>query len=241
MLIFIFFLLKYLFPNYFNSIPKDRKRKVCLVIAHPDDEVMFFSPFLQNLSKFEVENLNVICLTNELTVRADELKKCLAQLLDLKSIECSVHIYDCYDSMTKSCREDYSTDEKLISKIKNLFKQNYNFYTFDEQGVSGHINHKDCFYFLFELLGQLRSKSEIQNRHESFTVSRLYKLKSCNIFKKYFLPLPNKKTEIYNTFSQWRNAYKAFRIGHKSQIRWYRHFWFYFSRYLFCLDFERVY
>merc|ERR1712183_155461 len=113
MIIFLYYLLQYLFPNFFlekrdsnseeedstfnneqeqspllagttsseNNTHYDRNRKICLFIAHPDDEVMFFTPLLNNLNSSEIQNLKIICLTNKTTPRKHELKKCLKILL----------------------------------------------------------------------------------------------------------------------------------------------------------------
>ncbi|ETO19615.1 hypothetical protein RFI_17615 [Reticulomyxa filosa] len=65
-----------------------KRGKVLLVIAHPDDESMFFSPILSYLMNLRDMNLSVLCLsqgeTEELgKIRAKELEECLKHVYGL--------------------------------------------------------------------------------------------------------------------------------------------------------------
>ncbi len=47
-----------------NSFPKLRNKRICLLIAHPDDEAMFFSPTLLGLTDPSVGNhVKILCLS----------------------------------------------------------------------------------------------------------------------------------------------------------------------------------
>lgn len=47
-----------------QSFPKLRNKRICLLIAHPDDEAMFFSPTVLALTRPELGNhLKILCLS----------------------------------------------------------------------------------------------------------------------------------------------------------------------------------
>ena len=47
-----------------RSFPRLRNKRICLLIAHPDDEAMFFSPTVLALTKPELGNhLKILCLS----------------------------------------------------------------------------------------------------------------------------------------------------------------------------------
>ena len=239
MILFLYYLLQYFFPKLFlekrdfdedeanndaenspllsNGQSKDAQnnRKICLFIAHPDDEVMFFTPLLNNLNPTEIQNLKIICLTNKSTPRKHELEKCLKILLpDFNaSKNNNLQIFDFLDSQdnSKIRREesmiDLLTDMRLVSSVHYLRDLNYHFYTFDSQGVSGHPNHTDCYLYLLSALltdkindgRKITTSNEKKieqiwkdsiNRNAERLVKdykfRLYSLKSVNIIFKYF-------------------------------------------------------
>lgn len=46
------------------SFPKFRNKRICLLIAHPDDEAMFFSPALLALTDGRLGNhVKILCLS----------------------------------------------------------------------------------------------------------------------------------------------------------------------------------
>lgn len=48
-----------------KSLPNLRNKKICLLIAHPDDEAMFFAPTVQALAKPELGNhIKILCLSS---------------------------------------------------------------------------------------------------------------------------------------------------------------------------------
>jgi N-acetylglucosaminylphosphatidylinositol deacetylase len=128
---------------------------IVLIIAHPDDESMFFLPTVVSIRKSLPEaKLWIMCLTrgnyDDLgSVRCQELQK-VCDLLDVDELiqvnrpEMQDHpsrpwsIADAsrvietilMDALTKSDLEDAC----LVHLI-----------TFDEGGVSGHVNHRDCY------------------------------------------------------------------------------------------------
>lgn len=50
-----------------SSLPSLRNKKICLLIAHPDDEAMFFSPTILALAAYEAGNhIKILCLSSGL-------------------------------------------------------------------------------------------------------------------------------------------------------------------------------
>jgi N-acetylglucosaminylphosphatidylinositol deacetylase len=48
-----------------TKFPRLRNKKICLLIAHPDDEAMFFAPTLLALTRPELGNhVKILCLSS---------------------------------------------------------------------------------------------------------------------------------------------------------------------------------
>ena len=48
-----------------NQFPQLRGKRICLLIAHPDDEAMFFAPTVLALTKAELGNhVKILCLSS---------------------------------------------------------------------------------------------------------------------------------------------------------------------------------
>lgn len=115
------------------------KKKMILLIAHPDDESMFFIPSL--LSFIEYYNIDILCLSNgnydDLgKLRELELQK-VANFLKINNLKIINH----------AKLQDGMSEKWDISLIKSLIQEYYNekpfeiILTFDENGVSDHPNH----------------------------------------------------------------------------------------------------
>lgn len=64
--IFVFWTLSSTSASPFaNSFPRLYNKRICLLIAHPDDEAMFFAPTLLTLTKPELGNhVKILCLSS---------------------------------------------------------------------------------------------------------------------------------------------------------------------------------
>ena len=118
---------------------------ILLVIAHPDDEVMFFSPILTALSmrKLETSTMNILCLSNGNaeglgSIRTKELKKCCC-LFNIDAERVFVVDHDrLQDGMDNVWPEEVVSD--IIIEFTRLLNPDI-VISFDERGVSGHPNH----------------------------------------------------------------------------------------------------
>jgi len=122
---------------------EDRRlpRRALLVIAHPDDEAMFFSPTLLALAQAHVD-VDVLCLstgnfaglgrtrTQELRAACGVLKVDKVSVIDHPQLQ---------DGM-----RTHWADATMVDHMETAWAQaSYDLVmTFDAYGVSGHINHR---------------------------------------------------------------------------------------------------
>lgn len=60
-----------------SSLPNLRNKRICLLIAHPDDEAMFFSPTVLALTAYEAGNhVKILCMSSGLYSLKRTLKIC---------------------------------------------------------------------------------------------------------------------------------------------------------------------
>lgn len=206
-----------------------------LVIAHPDDECMFFGPTVISFLKQRRgrEKFLILCLSNgdyggqNGEERQQEFFRA-ARVLGLVAADVTVTLSD-------RMKDGRDWSEVLITNIvhqhceKNAIR---NIITFDEFGVSGHKNHVSVFHAVKNVPG-----------------ITLFALESVSIFRKYAsildLPfslmlnyvLPSKPwTEIISSTD--REIVVTALFQHQSQMVWFRRLYSYFSRYLFINSFQ---
>lgn len=254
----------FLRPNYpYNSITSPtplpiRNSTVYFVIGHPDDEVMFFSPSLVEISKPKHGNsVKLVCFSRGNAVhesfgdiRAQELRNS-ARIVGVD--DANVTILDFQDGMDV----DWSID-KIRASLDNIVDKNDEnvvLITFDQFGVSNHPNHIALFYGAREFIRSI-PKSDLR--------FRFYVLKSLNFWEKYSFTVLNNvelffglvsrlllslinvnvnvsfftsgqalsHIKIYSDVNMLSVSYAAMAYGHYSQMVWFRYGWIVFSRYL---------
>lgn len=158
-----------------------RNSTVYFVIGHPDDEVMFFSPSLVELSKPKHGNhVRLVCFSRGDavheslgSVRSQELRNS-ARIIGVADED--VIILDNYkDGMDIHWNAD-DVASSLANIIGTTSQNNVSVITFDGHGVSGHSNHISLHHGTKEFF-----RSRI-GANDSF---RLYVLKSLNFWEKY--------------------------------------------------------
>lgn len=252
-----------------QTYPTLRGKRILLLIAHPDDEAMFFAPAVQYLTRPELGNqLIILCLSSGDAdglghIRKGELKKSALQL-GVKSEEYVVVVEDekFPDSMT------VTWDAKAIGNmLARLFAPNLSstprtaapkanvdvILTFDVGGVSGHPNHISLFH------GATAFIRTLMQRHSGWkSPVALYTLTSTNIVRKYMWILDavatimacigrSKEKGDFPTPllmvsgpGDLRRAQKAMTTAHKSQMRWFRWGWIGLSRYMAINDLTKA-
>jgi N-acetylglucosaminylphosphatidylinositol deacetylase len=128
----------------FTEKGKKMIKEVLLIISHPDDEIMFFSPTIKFLFSQNIK-IRILCLSNGNfdnlgKVRESELAKVCKEL----RIEDFEIIYD--EKMQDNIKVKWD-DSVVASTIQSYMNKNDNInnigtiITFDEWGVTKHPNH----------------------------------------------------------------------------------------------------
>ena len=230
--------------------------EIYFIIAHPDDEVMFFLPSLLELSRpAHHNNVHLLCLSTGNAahpsmgpIRSNELRRS-ALILGLPAS--NVVITDLFKDGMNEIWDPAAIETVLKKHVKS---NNAKIVTFDEDGISGHANHISLF----------RGVSRFAKNHNKQGME-LYVLKSVNFLEKYsFTMLTNielifhhlskliigkvfnvsvnisvfkltigkKSLQFYSDLNMLSVSYAAMAYGHYSQMVWFRYGWLIFSRYL---------
>jgi N-acetylglucosaminylphosphatidylinositol deacetylase len=221
-------------PNISNN--PNQVDNILLVIAHPDDESMFFVPTIRTLVEEPTSNVHILCLSTGNfdglgSVRTEELYKC-AKVLKIKKN----HVKVVDDSKLQDGKNNSWLKRdvaKQVSSYVNLWSIN-KIITFDDYGVSGHENHTDTsrgVVYFYESSKWGNKSSNLGNTNS------LYLLQSTNIFRKYtgifdvMTSLVQDGSQCFCSLTPWIN-YAAMQ-AHFSQFVWYRRLFVLFSRYTY--------
>ncbi|XP_024992378.1 probable N-acetylglucosaminyl-phosphatidylinositol de-N-acetylase isoform X1 [Cynara cardunculus var. scolymus] len=127
-----------------NAAGSLQKKNVLLVIAHPDDESMFFSPTINQLTS-RGHNMHILCMSTGNAdgigdVRKEELYRASAILkVPLQQVTVLDHpdFQDGFGKVWNSTVLSNIVEKKVLDHAIDLI------ITFDNYGVSGHCNHRD--------------------------------------------------------------------------------------------------
>ncbi|KAI9779710.1 MAG: N-acetylglucosaminyl-phosphatidylinositol de-N-acetylase [Geoglossum umbratile] len=249
-----------------SLFPKLRNKRICLLIAHPDDEAMFFAPTVLALTDPLLGNhVKILCLSSGDAeglgeTRKRELVKS-GRLLGLRNDDdvFVVENKELPDSMTASW------EPKLISSLlAHAFAPKINsasanqgpeatidiLITFDKYGVSSHPNHIALHH------GARHFLSSIMKFHPGYRCPvTLYTLRSTSLPRKYSSILDALFTVIQTLARRgdlkkdppapllfvsspmgYTTAQSAMTKAHKSQMRWFRWGWIALGRYMVIND-----
>ncbi|KAJ5370749.1 N-acetylglucosaminyl-phosphatidylinositol de-N-acetylase [Penicillium cataractarum] len=202
--VFLFWTISSTSSPFTRSFPKLRNKRICLLIAHPDDEAMFFSPTVLALTKPELGNhLKILCFSTGDAdglgeTRRKELQKS-ALLLGVRD-ESDVFIVDdptrFPDSMSATWAADQITSllasafsPDLAATLNGTAKKNPKkaptatidvLLTFDQHGISNHPNHRSLYHGAIHFLRTLMTDKEGFNCPVT-----LYTLTSTSMLRKY--------------------------------------------------------
>ncbi|UPX15021.1 N-acetylglucosaminylphosphatidylinositol deacetylase [Ascochyta rabiei] len=247
------------------SFPTLRNKRILLLIAHPDDEAMFFAPTLLSLTRPELGNhVKILCLSSGDAdglgeTRKKELVKSGLQLgIGNKN---DIHVIEDKnfpDSMTVTWHPRLisnlltSTFAPKMASISTKEAPQANIdaiITFDACGISGHPNHKSLHDGAHTFLKALMHK------HGAWECPvKLYTLTTTSILRKYASLLDAPATLITAIVRKkelgsfptpllfasspfaYRTAQKTMTTAHESQMRWFRWGWITLSRYMIIND-----
>lgn len=213
-----------------------KKDRILLVIAHPDDEAMFFTPLLSYFARMRLSgNVHIVCMTDGNSnglghVRRKELYES-ASIFSISKEQVHIvrhpDIEDGFDRIwpVETC---YPIIKGYIQVIKPTIVV-----TFDEYGVSGHPNHIATYRAVYETLHSICHTGVVGLALDSVHVCRKF-----NVVGDYFL------TWFYNDHIIINfglvTVIRAM-LAHYSQFVWYRWLFVLFSRYTYINSFRRVY
>ncbi|KAI9371774.1 putative deacetylase LmbE-like domain-containing protein [Aspergillus egyptiacus] len=189
-----------------RSFPQLQNKRICLLIAHPDDEAMFFAPTLLALTKPELGNhIKILCLSSGNadglgSIRREELKKS-ALRLGIRS-ESDVLVLD--DPRFQDGMGIEWSKSEIAALLAAAFTNNDTstvssrkrtadppapappaasidiLLTFDSRGVSSHPNHRSLYYGAVHFLDGLKKSAP------GYTCPvALYALTTTNLLRKY--------------------------------------------------------
>ncbi|KAH8582707.1 N-acetylglucosaminyl-phosphatidylinositol de-N-acetylase [Cryptosporidium sp. chipmunk genotype I] len=152
------------------------QENVCILVAHPDDEAMFFTPIIRQVCK-QGSKVYVLCLTNGDYYGLGKLreKELLEACNTLGILRDRIKVVSS-DKFKDQPNEKWPYND-VISEIES-FVDEFNIdtiLTFDEFGISGHINH----------ISTNESIKEWINRSKREKYPKVYVLETSNIFVKY--------------------------------------------------------
>ncbi|PWZ38723.1 putative N-acetylglucosaminyl-phosphatidylinositol de-N-acetylase [Zea mays] len=237
-------------PQFMLPLRGDRRtRTVMLVVAHPDDESMFFAPTILFL-KSKGHNIHILCMSRgnadglgdtrkEELYHACETLKSLKQTMSLQIPHEQVEVLD-HPKLQDGFHEKW--DHELVSELVMEHVQLWaidTIVTFDSYGVSGHPNHRDVHYGICKFLHANR-----QGNVEA------WELASLNILRKYSGPVDiwlsslisvsRSKQSIYTLVnSSPSRSYEAM-AAHRSQWVWFRRVFVMLSSYTYINMLQKI-
>lgn len=213
----------------FNQDIKNAKR-VLFVIAHPDDECMFFGPVIRNFTRKNDCRVYLACLsTGQNKDMGPKRKKELYNSCKVLGIDDSSIIVHNHTNLPDSM--DVRWPIEIVSQLILKHVETYDIdtlITFDRYGVSGHCNHYSIYYAVANLILEKKLPKNCM----------VYVLESVNILRKYALFLDITLSLIlsrirYAVSCKERSKISKAMKQHKSQLVWFRYLYINFSRYLF--------
>ncbi|KAF5445571.1 hypothetical protein F2P56_034615 [Juglans regia] len=226
--------------SFLNTGGAFHKRNVLLVIAHPDDESMFFSPTISYLTSTG-HNLHVLCLSTgdadgKGNIRKEELYQACAILkVPLQQVKILDHpdLQDGFGRVWNHTLLANIIEEEIMSYgIDSII-------TFDYYGVSGHCNHHDVHYGVCKVLTDA-SQGNIE----------AWELVSTNVLRKYSGPLDiwlsvlhamQQSGEVMHCLLN-QHPQKSFlaMAQHSSQWVWFRKLFVAFSSYTYVNTLRKI-
>uniref|UniRef100_A0A6A7G3D8 N-acetylglucosaminylphosphatidylinositol deacetylase n=1 Tax=Hirondellea gigas TaxID=1518452 RepID=A0A6A7G3D8_9CRUS len=208
-----------------------RQRRVLFVIAHPDDECMFFGPTILHFTQKEKAMVFLICLTNGSYNNAEIGRRRQRELWEscqLLGIPAShITLYKCEHL------PDHPSKIWPVVNTANIINNHLHtllcdmVITFDAGGVSGHINHRALHSSLCYLMEEQLLPPDCH----------VYTLDSVNVVRKYSSLMDLPYSLLFSSYvitldtSQYCTIRSAMR-AHASQYVWFRKMYMVFSRYV---------
>ena len=225
--------------RFFPSRRFGETKKFLLVVAHPDDECLFFAPtvlgfisrgFQGHLIVFSKGNYEGLAQQREkeLILSCEQLGIPSDRCLSFNRTEFPDHPQQWWP---KELLRDLIDAYLLKNEINLLI-------SFDRDGISGHVNHRSLALAL-ESFPSNRSLSIYQLTTVSSLVKYLSFFNLLPTLLDYFFHSSSNRILFINSPREFLRTVWAFR-EHRSQQRWFRYFYVFFSRYMFINDLNPI-
>eukprot|EP00268_Persea_americana_P047072 TRINITY_DN4878_c0_g1_i4.p1 TRINITY_DN4878_c0_g1~~TRINITY_DN4878_c0_g1_i4.p1 ORF type:complete len:258 (-),score=18.64 TRINITY_DN4878_c0_g1_i4:418-1191(-) len=216
------------------------KRNVLLVIAHPDDESMFFSPTILYLSS-RGHNLHILCFSTgnadgKGNVRKAELYQACAILeVALQQVKILDHpdLQDGFGNIWSRQLLAKIIEEEITTKGIDLL------ITFDNYGVSGHRNHCDVHHGIRMVLCNYSQRSIEAWELISTSIARKY-TGPLDIWLSILCSLYYPAGEVYCLLNSHPHATFLAMAQHESQWVWFRKLFVVFSNYTYVNTLKKI-
>lgn len=235
-------LLCYIFTR-FSRWPGKSPASALVVIAHPDDETMFFVPSIRALIEHGT-SVHILCLSTGqqaagLLPRSQELKAA-ANVLGISSVE----VVDS-ESMKDGMRTEWPADAVESAVASYTARRPVEIIiSFDRGGISGHLNHKCTFAGIVRFSSRCGSppcysletvplQRKFSSALDALTSWALHVLAG----RESRGALPQ---HVFIAYTGLALVHNAMRIGHTSQYVWFRVLYVVFSRYAFVNTLTRI-
>ncbi|KAG9444078.1 hypothetical protein H6P81_015418 [Aristolochia fimbriata] len=215
------------------------RRNILLVVSHPDDESMFFSPTVLYLAS-RGHNVHVLCISignadGQGTLREEELyKACDVLKIPFRQVKVLNHP-DLQDGFGNAW------NHRLLAKIvgEEIESRSIDLViTFDSYGVSGHPNHRDVYHGICLLVPKCSRNIEA------------WKLISTSITRKYIGPVDIWFSLLWGLYYHQGHIYcilnghpqRSFSAmaRHASQWVWFRKLFVVFSSYTYINTLQKI-
>ncbi|KAF4660861.1 N-acetylglucosaminyl-phosphatidylinositol de-N-acetylase [Perkinsus olseni] len=204
-------------------------KSAVIVVAHPDDETMFFLPTIKWLKKLGIE-INILCCTTGDYdglggTRKKEFEK-VCNFLGARNF-----ILD--ESRIRDGWEMWDADVTAEVLQKRYFERadmtDSAIITFDRRGISGHPNHRSVHAGVEAWRARFAKEKTV----------KVFNLQTVNILRKYLLPLDllfmlmdsSRGLTIVNSEDPWA-LFRTMKIYHSQDV-WFRKLFAVFSRYAY--------
>jgi N-acetylglucosaminylphosphatidylinositol deacetylase len=225
--------------------------RALVVISHPDDEAMFFTPIIDYLTSHG-HVVEVLCLSNGNDqglgdVRTLELHAALNKTYGHNSVVnvTVVHHGDMQDGMGTKWPVDLVKKAIDVHAREKWWRQEVDavdvVVSFDKYGVSGHINHVSTFQGLQAACDGWTTLKKQANLSDSVLPMECWYLDSVPVVRKYSGPVDIVTTAVLAAFTGSSSTIAVPFTGlatawtsmmqHTSQLTWYRYFSLVASRY----------
>lgn len=216
-----------------RSLPKSRR--ALLIVAHPDDETMFFAPTLHGL-RLSGSAIYMLCISTGNSggigvKRKYELAKAFA-IHGLSLDNLTILDYEKFqDGFVRWSKEELA---RVVLRYMQVLDVD-TVITFDGYGISAHPNHIACFRAMQYLYTHGLIPAGVQ----------VFILESVPVWRKYVIPLDGLISSCHSTFFYISSPVIYFVTlramwAHRSQMLWFRYLYMIFSRYILINTLKRI-